>query len=535
VDVLDALDAGAVRRWSRHALAAVEAHQSEIDELNVFPIPDSDTGTNLVLTLRSADEALRADATDDAAKALRVFATGAVLGARGNSGVIVSQMLRSLADAAEEHPACDAVMLRHGLRLAAEGGRAAVAEPVEGTILTVASAASAAIVDVQAPLAELARTATEAADAALQRTPRQLAVLANAGVVDAGGRGLVLLLDALARVAGARPVLTEPAPPQPAAATADRETGSEAFGYEVQYLLDADSEAADDLRLLLTGLGDSVVVAGTGSGTWNVHAHVNDVGSAIEAGIGAGRPYRVSVVRFADQMTERGPDPDHDHTHGQDRAVALIAIAPGTGLGRLFESEGVSVVGDELASVDEVVQAMHAVDVSAVVLLPNISAVSGIAEAAAEIGRAAGLRVAVVPTRAPMQALAAIAVHVAGRRFEDDVVAMAEAAAATRYAEIVVAEQEALTSIGVCQPGDVLGLIDGDVVEIGHSLLAVAFSLVDRLLGVGAELMTVLVGADAQAVVGEVLRRHVRERSSLTEVQVYEVGQPNRPLIIGVE
>jgi dihydroxyacetone kinase-like predicted kinase len=134
-----------------------------------------------------------------------------------------------------------------------------------------------------------------------------------------------------------------------------------------------------------------------------------------------------------------------------------------------------------------------------------------------------------------MQALAAIAVHVAGRRFEDDVVAMAEAAAATRFAEILVADEQALTSIGVCEPGDVLGLIDGDVVEIGHSVLAVAFSLIDRLLGVGAELMTVLVGAEAQAGIGDVLRRHVRERSSLTEVQVYEVGQPNQPLLIGVE
>jgi uncharacterized protein len=170
-----------------------------------------------------------------------------------------------------------------------------------------------------------------------------------------------------------------------------------------------------------------------------------------------------------------------------------------------------------------------------VVLLPNASQISGVAEAAAERVRADGVRVAVVPTRSPVQGLAAIAVHDANRRFDDDVVAMAEAAAATRYAEVTLAEAESLTSIGICQAGDVLGLIDGDVVEIGRGLVAVAFSLTDRLLAVGAELITVLVGAAAPAGVGDVLARHVRERAPLTEVCVYAGGQPRYPLIIGVE
>jgi DAK2 domain fusion protein YloV len=568
VYVLDALDAAAVRRWSQAALAAIVAHQPEIDDLNVFPIPDGDTGTNLVLTLRSADAALQADGAQEAAPALRAYATGAVLGARGNSGVIVSQLLRSFADAAVDHPSCDAEMVRAGLRLAAAGARGAVAEPVEGTILTVANAAATGLPPAGASLAEILCAAAESADAALQRTPGQLAALGAAGVVDAGGRGLVLLLDALARVVGAHPNLTAPGPTRrdPVQGTSQRlrESGSSIFGYEVQYLLDTDEVTASALRSTLAALGDSVVVVGTGTGTWNVHAHVNDVGAAIEAGIEAGRPHRVSVVRFADQPRAdqpradrpradrpradqpgadqpgagHNPDPGTDHNAqlpAGDSAVALIAIAPGDGLERLFGSEGVSVVGGADPSVAEVVAAIRASTAPAVVLLPNISVVVGVAEQAAELSRADGIRVAVVPTRAPVQALAAIAVHVNGRRFDDDVVAMAEAAAATRFAEILVADSEALTSIGVCQAGDVLGLIDGDVVEIGHSLLSVAFSLADRLIGVGAELMTVLVGADAQPGVGEVLRKHVRERSSLTEVQVYEVGQPHSPLIIGVE
>ena len=202
VDVLEALDADAVRRWSRAAVESLDAHRAEIDELNVFPVPDRDTGTNLSLTMRAAADALAADGAADAGAALHIFARGAVLGARGNSGVILSQLLRGLADAVADAPTCDGVLLRAGLQLGAVQARAAVAQPVEGTILTVASAAADAAAS-SSTLVEVVRCAAAAADEALQRTPQQLPVLAQAGVVDAGGRGLVLLLDALAPPIGA--------------------------------------------------------------------------------------------------------------------------------------------------------------------------------------------------------------------------------------------------------------------------------------------------------------------------------------------
>ncbi|MCW2497716.1 MAG: Dak phosphatase [Jatrophihabitans sp.] len=523
--VLDALDAPAVRRWVHQALQAIEGHQREIDELNVFPIADSDTGTNLALTLRAAVDALDADGTDEAAQALRVFARGAVLGARGNSGVIMAQLLRSLADAAIEHRGFTAATVRTALERGAVEARKAVAEPVEGTILTVVRAAADALPRGEVSLGELLCAATEAADAALQRTTRQLAALTEAGVVDAGGRGFVILLDSLARHVGAEPVLTaiDSAPPaEPSGEVGVREMGSAAYAYEVQYLLDAADGAVPGLRRDLAAAGDSVVVTGTGDGTWNVHVHVNDVGAAIEAGIRAGRPWQVSVVRFTDQLQT-------------DIGATLIAIAPGEGLGRLFESEGVHVVAGDAPSTDDVLDVIRAADAVEVILLPNASRVTGVAEAAAERARRGGVRVAVVPTRSPVQGLAAVAVHDQSKRFDDDVVAMAEAAAATRFAEVTVAQAEALTSVGICQPGDVLGLIDGEVVEIGHDVLAVAFALIDRLLGVGAELLTVLLGAQAGAGLGGELTTYVRDRSQLTEIQVYDVGQPTYPLIIGVE
>jgi DAK2 domain fusion protein YloV len=504
----------------------LEGHQKEIDGLNVFPVADNDTGTNLAITLRAGVAALDADPTEEVDAALRALATGAVLSARGNSGGIVAQILCSFADAADESGRCDVDTVRLALRRGAQDARRAVAEPVEGTILTVVRAAAEALPREGASLGEVLCAATEAADAALQLTTAQLAVLAEAEVVDAGGRGFVVLLDSLARFAGASPSLTEPVPPVPrrpgsARQVVAREMGSAAFGYEVQYLLEAEESAVGALRSTLMSLGDSAVITGTGTGIWNVHVHVNDVGAAIEAGLQAGRPWQVTVVRFGDTQTDVG--------------ATLIAIAPGEGLGRLFESEGVEVVAGDQPSMRDVLDVIDAAETDEVVLLPNASRVTGVAEAAAEHARKHGIRVAVVPTRSPVQGLAAVAVHDRTRRFDDDVITMAEAAAATRFAEVTIAEGRALTSAGMCEAGDVLGLIDGEVVEIGDGVGPIGLALLDRLLGVGAELITVLVGADADPTAGEMLRSHVAARSQLTEVQVYDVGQPTYPLIIGVE
>jgi dihydroxyacetone kinase-like predicted kinase len=204
----------------------------------------------------------------------------------------------------------------------------------------------------------------------------------------------------------------------------------------------------------------------------------------------------------------------------------------------LFQHEGVGVVDVGIRGelpVEAVLDAVLATAAAEVVLLPNAEQAGQVSEQAARQARALGVRVTVVPTRSPVQGLAAVAVHDSTRAFDEDVVAMAESAAATRFAAVTTAESESLTTVGICQPGDVLGLIDGEVVEIGRGLVSVSFALIDRLLGVGAELMTLVVGRDAPAGVGEVLARHVTERAPLTDVTVYAGGQPRYPLIIGVE
>lgn len=519
--MLETLDAAAVRRWCAAGLAALRRHEKEINNLNVYPVPDGDTGTNLVLTLAAAHRAL-CEAGEPAGghvgAALQVMARGATLGAQGNSGTILAQVLRGFADTLAAAPAARGRYLADALTTAAKAGYAAVAEPVEGTILSVITAAARAADDADSDdLATVARAAADAAAAALARTVDQLPALSSAGVVDAGGRGLVVLLDVLVEViVGQAPVRPVPRP----ALRAVREMGSAEYGYEVQYLLDADEAAVTGLRATLGRLGDSLVLADAGDGTWKVHVHVNDVGAALEAGVAAGRPYHISVTRLVEPEQEPA-------------ARGFVVAADGDGFAALLAAEGAQVVAGAPGSA-EVLGAVRATGAGQVVVLLDRSCRAG-ADAAAEEAEAAGVRVAVVPVCSPVQALAALAVRDPSRPFEDDVIAMAEAAGACRYAQVCHAPEDALTVAGRCRAGDVLGLVEDEVHLIGTDLVQVSRDLLDRLLGGGGELVTLVTGADAPADLAERLRAHLARRWPFVEVQVHHGGQPRQPLLIGVE
>jgi DAK2 domain fusion protein YloV len=525
--VLDRLDAAAVRRWCAACLDGLRRHQQEIDDLNVYPVPDGDTGTNLVLTLAAAHEALADEAGEwserqELGDTLRRLARGALLGARGNSGVIVAQLFQGIAEALGAVVVPDGKALADALERAARLARDAVAAPVEGTVLSVADGAAAAATRIgSADLAEVARAAARGAAEALARTPDQLPVLARAGVVDAGGRGLCVLLDALVEVVTG--VAAPPAAAPRRTAAPLRETGSTEYAYEVQYLLDAPEPEIAPLKAALAGLGDSLVVVGVDGATWNVHVHVNDIGAAIEAGIVAGRPHRISVTRFTDQAP---PEP---------RARAAVVVVSGAGLAELFRQEGAIVVLGPSPSTGEILDAIRRVGAGEVVVLPNAGPVQAVAAAAAEQARAEGVRAGVVPTRSPVQALAALAVRDDGRRFEDDLIAMAEAAGACRYAEVTEAAREAVTVAGVCRPGDILALVEGEVNLIGTELAPTCRALIDRMLGGGGELITLVTGADAPPGLGVDLHGYVTERWPFVEVQVLAGGPPRFPLVVGVE
>ncbi|MCU1690488.1 MAG: Dak phosphatase [Jatrophihabitantaceae bacterium] len=563
--MLDVLDASAMRRWCSASLDALTAQRGRIDDLNVFPVADGDTGTNLGQTLGAASEAMRAIDSADASTLLHAMAEGAARGARGNSGVILAQLLSGLAATAREEStgdgAINACTFARGLARGAGRARAALAEPVDGTILSVADAAGSAALAVgcgsagssareaQAGVGATARAAADAGAVALQRTPSQLAALAEAGVVDAGGLGLVLILDALAGVLSKEwsprahiavvPITGDARAPRDAGQLErERETGSEEFGYEAQYLLAAPEAALVRLRVELGGLGDSLAIVAVGPSLWNVHVHVNDVGAAIEAGLRAGRPDQITVTRFADQQALRS-EGRPDSGPGAPR-VAVVAVAPGHGLGHLFSGEGIAVV--EMAPDSDSAAALRADVVKAVLATraPGVVVLAGagwahVADAAAEEVRPQGRDVAVLSLRSPLQGLAALAVHDPARRFADDVAAMAEAAGATRWAEVSIARAAALTMVGWCATGDALGLIEGEVAGVGTSIIDVAAALLDRILAVSGELVTLLPGADMPAAVVEALQAHLAATAPHVEVSVLQGGQVHPPLLLGVE
>ncbi|HEU4676899.1 MAG TPA: DAK2 domain-containing protein [Motilibacteraceae bacterium] len=533
LDALDTLDAQAVRRWCRDGLESLARAREEIDALNVYPVPDGDTGTNLYLTVDAAAQALDALPADAGlAETLQTMARGALLGARGNSGIILSQLLRGVATGLSAGPrtgdgerAGGAERLAAALRRAAELGYEAVARPVEGTMLTVARAAAEGARG--GTLAEVVGAAADAAREALARTPEQLEVLRLAGVVDAGGRGLTVLLDALVGVVTGvavtgGPPAARPDHPRPPQQTADGPA------FEVMYLLDAPDDAVEPLRAALEPLGDSLVVVG-GDGLWNVHVHVDDVGAALEAGIDAGRPYRIKVTHFAEQAARAA---------GQRAGRAVVAVVAGDGLAAVLEASGATVVpggpGHRACTAD-ILAGIRGTGAGEVVVLPNDADSRAVAEAAAEEARAEGRRVAVVPTVASVQALAAMAVHDPSRRFDDDVVAMTSAAGHTRHGAVTLAVKEAVTMAGPCRPGDVLGVVDGDFAIIGADLVRTACDVVDRMLGPAGELVTVVTGAGAPEGLAAAVVRHVEATRPDVDTVVYDGGQARYPLLLAVE
>ncbi|MFI5978550.1 DAK2 domain-containing protein [Streptomyces sp. NPDC051452] len=555
------LDALAVRTWCSLALRALGRAREEIDAINVYPVADGDTGTNLYLTLESAATAVEAvfagyetgSGEPSLADTARALAHGALIGARGNSGTILAQLLRGMAevlagDPGPGRPHLDGTGLRLALRRAADSARQAVAHPVEGTVLTVASAAADAAEEAEGDCGTVARAAYEAARTALAATPGQLAVLGRAGVVDAGGRGLVAVLGALVEACTGEDCAQEvPAAADPAfaassaahaheaaAAAAECADGAGSGGpaFEVIYLLEADDTAVARLRTRLDALGDSLVVVG-GDGLWNVHVHVDDAGAAVEAGVEAGRPYRIRITHFGlGDVHTGGERPPRERAQR-----AVVAVVPGEGLAALYAEAGATTVlarpGEPPAS-GELVQAVRRAHAREVVLLPNDAELRHTAAAAAEQARTEGIRVALIPTRSAVQGIAALAVHAPERRFDEDVVQMTSAAGATRYAEVVVAERQSWTTAGICQAGDVLGLIDGDVAVIGPDVTATAETVLDRMLRAGGELVTLVVGDEARAVADH-LEARVRESYLAVDTVTYPGGHQGALLLIGVE
>src|SRR3954447_12089423 len=539
------LDASALREWAHTAVGDLIAHTDEINRLNVFPVADADTGTNMLFTMRAAWAKADAAAGGDVAGVAAALADGALHGARGNSGVILSQILRGLGDVAAE--ACaerggeltdvDGAVLAATLRHAVGLVVVSMGESVPGTIVSVLQAAAEAAEGAVAENTELGgvvMAAAEAAAAALDKTPSQLGGLADAGVVDAGGRGLLVLLDALCKaVSGHAPVRKEyvAAPPDISATVA-----APGPRFEVMYLLTGcRPDGVEYLRQRLDEIGESVAIAAAASDCYSVHVHSDDAGGAIEAALSFGTPSRIQVTSLAGRAAHA--------SGGWTRERAVLAVVDGDGAVELFAGEGAAVLRPDPVATDptsavtakQLLRSLVDAGAAQIMVLPNgfVAAEELVAGCTAAIGW--GIDVVPVPAGSMVQGLAALAVHDADREAVDDGYTMARAAAGARHGSVRRATEEALTWAGACAPGDGLGIAGDEVLIVAEDITAAGAGLIDLLLVAGGELVTVLSGADVTPDVGEALSQHVHRQHLGAELVTYHTGHRGDALLIGVE
>ncbi|MGB2756982.1 MAG: DAK2 domain-containing protein [Acidimicrobiia bacterium] len=541
---LQRLDPSAIARVVETLRDLLKTHREELNRLNVYPVPDGDTGTNMSLTLESvAKELARADRSsmEDVCEAI---AHGSLMGARGNSGVILSQILRGLCDEFAKHEDVGVVELRTALRTGADAAYEAVLRPVEGTILTVARETAEWVEkDDATNLGVLLANAATAADESVLRTPDLLPALKDAGVVDAGGRGFTLLLAALRHVA-----VGEPLPePRHVERAAGMEGGAETdeFRYEVMFLLDADDATIPAFKQAWAAVGDSIVIVG-GKGLWNCHIHTNAIGAAIEAGIDAGRPRQVRVTDLIEEVEEE--QWVHEErvlglggTAGAagaraPQATAVVAIGVGAGVQRLFASFGVSEIiagGQSMnPSTQEILDAVERAPSDSVIVLPNNKNIIPVAN---QVDSLTAKSVHVLPTTAVPEGLASLIRYDPDDSLEENFSAMTSAVDSVRCGEVTRAVRDASADGLDVKTGDWIAIGDGKLLAVAANAVGAVNALVDILVGDNSEIVTLIIGADARHTDVERIEQHLALNHASIEVERHDGGQPIYPYLLAVE
>jgi len=536
--VSEQADLELVRGLVGAALASLETSRGRIDDLNVYPVPDGDTGTNLTLTVRAVAAAVDSAEPGDRPALAHAVARSALMGARGNSGVILSQIVRGAVDVlAESTNGIDPALTARALRGASDAAYRAVRRPVEGTMLSVirelAEEAERRATEQEALgdlLVELVRHGEEA----VARTPEQLQVLREAGVVDAGGAGLVEILRGLAGAVTGEELPAAPAAEAPSGADSIHLEPSR-YRYCTVFVVEGEALDRDGLEAQLEQLGDSLVVVGDETAL-KVHVHTDDPGSALSLGTAAGTIEGVEIANMHEQQEQR------------DRRLSLVpstrvksgvvAVVAGEGNRLLFETlaEPVGtirvVAGGQTAnpSTAELVAALEELDAEEAIILPNNSNVRLTAEHAAE---QAALPTEVVPTKSIPAGLAALVAYDGARGAVENAEEMATAAAAVATGEVTRASRAVELNGLAIKDGEWLGLADGEPVAGGDDFAEVATEVVARLLAEPRALLTLLTGAEPPPLDGLVERLTTAHPG--LEVEVHEGGQPHYPLLLGAE
>ena len=539
---------------------AMKTHQASINRLNVYPVPDGDTGTNMARTLDAVVAELSTAAPDMAATC-QAIGHGSLMGARGNSGVILSQVLRGLSSsvATTGDSGASASDIAAAFSKAAAAAYEAVLKPIEGTILTVVRESAEAAVEAvsgSADVVAVLSAARERGRDALARTPDMLPVLKDAGVVDAGGAGFLLLLDSFLHVLAGEPM---PEPDDSAGPSAEQLDAvakrQQADGtvdvselrYEVMFLLDLDDSHASEFKAAWGTIGDSIVVVG-GEGLYNCHIHTNDIGAAIEAPLLLnGRPRSIRVTDLFEEVAEEhaareaelgAPIQSRTNTPSLPPVTcAVVAVASGDGLAELFGQLGVHGVisgGQTLnPSTAELLAAVEHMNARQVVILPNNKNIIPVAK---QIDALTTKDVRVVPTCSMPEALAALVSYDPEASAESNARSMSAAAEAVATGEVTQAVRDTNSEAGKVTEGDWIGLVRGDgIVSIAGTVVGSATQLLEHLIDESRELLTIVTGDGATTAATDQITAWVTENRPDVAVEIHFGGQPLYPYLFGVE
>lgn len=543
-EIISTTDLIGIVRSFREALAA---HRELINRLNVYPVPDGDTGTNMTLTIGSVLEELDGldeGDSDDRAAVCKAISHGSLMGARGNSGVILSQVLRGLASSFAEVPAIDGPAFASAMTQASIAADAAVMRPVEGTILTVVRESARGAREAHGTLVDVLEASLHAGEVALAHTPEQLQVLKEAGVVDAGGAGFVLLLHAALHMIDGRPLPDVSERPEMVAVPIDRPDHHDAVSelrYEVMYLLDADDDLMGGFKDVWAGLGDSIVVVG-GDGLWNCHIHTDDIGPAIEAAIDIGRPRQIRVTDLAEEVLEEQWVREAAAAGGgslpsaEPVPCAVVAVSPAAGIARIFHSLGVQelVVGGQTMnpSTAELLEAVERAPGPHVVILPNNSNIVAVAQ---RVDAETGKTVCVVPTRSVPEGFASLLAYDPQADASANAEAMSEVAGSVVVGEVTQAVRDTSSSAGSVREGDWIGLDRDGVRSIGAGVAPAAISLLDQLIDAEHEILTVIEGEGAGDADTRTITEWLHATHPSVEAEVHHGGQEHYPYLFGIE
>jgi len=519
---------------------ALQDHKESLNSLNVYPVPDGDTGSNMAATLNSVVSEINSlEENAELENIIEAISHGSLMGARGNSGVIISQILRGFVSEIKSasRETIDANLFSEALSAAAAAAYEAVGNPVEGTILTVvretAEAAEKAVSEKFSllPVAEIAR---EAAKRSLDSTPELLPVLARAGVVDAGGSGFLLMMDSLLHVIDDRPM------PEPEAVTVSvdalildvhDETSNNGTRYEVMYFLEAPDDSIPDFKKAWSEIGDSIVVVG-GENIWNCHVHTNNIGAAVEAGISVGRPYDIRVTDLFEEVAENY----HDHEIADPVGCSVIAVANGDGIGEIFRSLGATRIvhgGQSMnPSTADLLEAAEATASEHVIILPNNSNIVAVAE---QVDSQTSKTVRVVGTHTVTEGFASLLGYDPEATSEKNQTGMSQASQTVESGEITTAVRESTSEIGEIKKGDFLGLQKGKVTVIAATIVEATNNLLKKMISNEHEIVTLVVGEDSNEKETDEIVAWVNAEYEELEVEVHEGGQPLYFYYIGIE